>query len=138
MTSEYNPFRGNEYVTLDTASMVNNRPVYKINPLGGITKYIKKEDDKRDFKDGDLESMINFDLDSTKMLIDDSLDITDKLRPRITKTTRIYKGGSWKDRVYWLNPTTRRYLDQTKSANDIGFRCAMSMIGANDQVKKKK
>ena len=138
VTSEYNPFRGNEYVTLDTASMVNNRPVYKINPLGGITKYIKKEDDKRDFKDGDLESMINFDLDSTKMLIDDSLDITDKLRPRITKTTRIYKGGSWKDRVYWLNPTTRRYLDQTKSANDIGFRCAMSMIGANDQVKKKK
>ena len=138
VTSEYNPFRGNEYVTLDTASMVNNRPVYKINPLGGITKYNKKEDDKRDFKDGDIESMINFDLDSTKMLIDDSLDITDKLRPQITKTTRVYKGGSWKDRVYWLNPTTRRYLDQTRSANDIGFRCAMSMIGANDQVKKKK
>lgn len=138
VTSEYNPFRGNEYVTLDTVAMVNNRPIYKINPLGGITKYIKSEDDKRDFKDGDLESMINFDLDSTKMLLDDSLDITDKLRPQITKTTRVYKGGSWKDRVYWLNPTTRRYLDQSRSANDIGFRCAMSMIGANDKVKKRK
>lgn len=139
VTSEYNPFRGNEYMTLDSVGLDSrNKPLYKINAWGGITKYVKSENDKRDFKDGDLESMINFDLDSTKMLVDDSLDITDKLRPQITKTTRVYKGGSWKDRVYWLNPTTRRYLDQTRSANDIGFRCAMSMIGANDQVKKKK
>jgi len=51
------------------------------------------------------------------------------LRPRITNKTRVYKGGSWKDRIYWLNPSTRRYLDEDKSSNDIGFRCAMSMIG---------
>lgn len=42
--------------------------------------------------------------------------------------SRVYKGGSWKDPRYWLHPSTRRYLDRSASANDIGFRCAMSMI----------
>ena len=57
--------------------------------------------------------------------------------PRVLKR-KIVKGGSWKDRVYWLSPSTRRFLDQDKSANDIGFRCAMSMIGSiDDQTQKK-
>lgn len=41
--------------------------------------------------------------------------------------SRVYKGGSWKDPIYWLHPASRRYLDKSASANDIGFRCAMSM-----------
>ena len=41
----------------------------------------------------------------------------------------MYKGGSWKDRPYWLNPGTRRYLDQDKSNSTIGFRCAISAFG---------
>ena len=57
------------------------------------------------------------------------IDPSDILAPRITKTARVYKGGSWKDRIYWLNPSTRRYLDQDKSSNTIGFRCAMSILG---------
>ena len=28
----------------------------------------------------------------------------------ISDRARVYKGGSWKDRVYWLNPGTRRFL----------------------------
>jgi hypothetical protein len=28
-----------------------------------------------------------------------------------------------------LNPGTRRFLDQDKSTNDIGFRCVMSYLG---------
>jgi len=45
-----------------------------------------------------------------------------------SEDSRVYKGGSWKDPVYWLHPASRRYLDRNKSANDIGFRCAMSMV----------
>lgn len=60
------------------------------------------------------------------------VDPTDKLAPRITDRTRVYKGGSWKDRIYWLNPSTRRYLDQDKCSSQIGFRCAMSTLG--DQI----
>jgi len=47
----------------------------------------------------------------------------------INNQARVYKGGSWKDRIHWLTPGTRRYLDQNKSANDIGFRCAMDLMG---------
>jgi gliding motility-associated lipoprotein GldJ len=48
----------------------------------------------------------------------------------IDDNTRVYKGGSWKDRPYWLIPGTRRYLDENKSKNDLGFRCAMTHVGS--------
>ena len=47
----------------------------------------------------------------------------------ISNKSRVYKGGSWKDRPYWLNPGTRRFLDQDKSSSTIGFRCAISAFG---------
>ena len=49
--------------------------------------------------------------------------------PRISDRTRVYKGGGWKDRTYWLGPGTRRPMDERKSANDLGFRCAMTHLG---------
>merc|ERR1712166_726728 len=48
----------------------------------------------------------------------------------VTDRTRVFKGGSWKDRAYWLNPGTRRFLDQDQSTDAIGFRCAMDRVGA--------
>ena len=56
-------------------------------------------------------------------------DPTDMLAPKITKNTRVYKGGSWRDRIYWLNPASRRYMEQDRSSSTIGFRCAMSTVG---------
>lgn len=47
----------------------------------------------------------------------------------ITDRLRVYKGGSWKDRAYWLNPGSRRYLDEREAASDLGFRCAMTRLG---------
>jgi hypothetical protein len=105
------------------------------------------EDDVRNFKDGDPTSMILTDFaqfgDTTGLsnLVDKSkvkIDPTDILRPKVTNKTRVYKGGSWKDRVYWLNPSTRRFMDQDKCTNDIGFRCAMSMIGSYENAETKK
>jgi formylglycine-generating enzyme required for sulfatase activity len=43
---------------------------------------------------------------------------------------RVYKGGSWKDRAYWMVPGTRRFLDQKQSTNWLGFRCAMDRVGS--------
>ena len=60
------------------------------------------------------------------------IDPTDIYAPKITVNTRVYKGGSWNDRVYWLHPSSRRYLDANKSKSTLGFRCAMSTIG--DQI----
>jgi len=48
----------------------------------------------------------------------------------VTDRTRVFKGGSWKDRAYWLNPGTRRFLDQDQSTDAVGFRCAMDRVGA--------
>ena len=133
VVAEYNSFRGNVYLTpRATGKDQFGRNVYQIDSLGRIAN---DSIDFRDFKDGDPQSQINFSLANTNLLARDTMDITDILRPVISKNTRIYKGGSWKDRVYWLNPSTRRYLDQDKAANDIGFRCAMSMIGNIEQKK---
>jgi len=48
----------------------------------------------------------------------------------INNKARVYKGGSWRDRAYWLSPGTRRYLDQELSTDFIGFRCAMDRVGS--------
>jgi gliding motility-associated lipoprotein GldJ len=48
----------------------------------------------------------------------------------VTDHTRVYKGGSWKDRAYWMNAGTRRFLDEERSGSHIGFRCAMVRVGS--------
>lgn len=133
--AEYNSFRGNIY----TYPKRNDAGKVEIDSLGCVGVVFTEKDDKRDFKDGDLTSRIDTDypLDTTWT---DTLnarpewktDPTDILVPRMSKNARVYKGGSWNDRVYWLNPSSRRFLDQDASNNQIGFRCAMSILGEND------
>ena len=48
----------------------------------------------------------------------------------ITNRSRVYKGGGWDDRAYYLIPGTRRFLDERQSSASIGFRCAMDRMGA--------
>ena len=47
----------------------------------------------------------------------------------VTDNSKVYKGGSWIDRAYWMVPGTRRFLDQSLSTATIGFRCAMDRLG---------
>ena len=47
----------------------------------------------------------------------------------ITDRSRVYKGGGWDDRAYYLIPGTRRFLDERQSSASIGFRCAMDRMG---------
>lgn len=44
--------------------------------------------------------------------------------------SKVYKGGSWNDLAYWLNPAARRFMDQDEASAEVGFRCAMTMVGA--------
>jgi gliding motility-associated lipoprotein GldJ len=48
----------------------------------------------------------------------------------IDNEVRVYKGGSWRDREYWLDPAQRRYFPQDMATDDIGFRNAMSKVGS--------
>ena len=48
----------------------------------------------------------------------------------IDDRARVYKGGSWRDRAYWMSPGTRRFLNEAHSRDDLGFRCAMTRVGS--------
>jgi gliding motility-associated lipoprotein GldJ len=122
------------------------------------------ESDNRNFRDGDIESTRLFarfggddeeDSDSRpessamydapthpQIRIDEegalvrTKDKSSKRTSLITDEVRVYKGGSWKDRAYWLDPAQRRYLPQYIATDYIGFRCAMTRLGSKSKVKK--
>ena len=55
----------------------------------------------------------------------------------INDNVYVYKGGSWKDRAYWLDPAQRRFYPQDQATDFIGFRCAMSRVGSKTFNMKK-
>ncbi|OBX21941.1 gliding motility lipoprotein GldJ [Bizionia algoritergicola] len=79
----------------------------------------------------------NVETDSTGALIRE-YDRSDKRTSLINDEVRVYKGGSWKDREYWLDPAQRRYFPQNMATDYIGFRCAMSRVGSKSENKNKK
>ncbi|WOC39813.1 gliding motility lipoprotein GldJ [Polaribacter sp. HL-MS24] len=54
----------------------------------------------------------------------------------ISNNTRVYKGGSWSDREYWLDPAQRRYLPEYMASNYIGFRCVTDRFGPMTSEKR--
>lgn len=59
-----------------------------------------------------------------------------KRRTLISDQTRVYKGGSWADREYWLDPAQRRYLPEYMATNYIGFRCVTDKLGPMTYKKR--
>jgi formylglycine-generating enzyme required for sulfatase activity len=74
-----------------------------------------KKSDVRNYNDGDTLSLYVYDYGRTSLINDDS---------------KVYKGGSWADRAYWLAPGTRRFMQANRSSSTIGFRCAMDRLGS--------
>jgi gliding motility-associated lipoprotein GldJ len=121
------------------------------------------ESDQRNFRDGDKRSNRNFYnfgmeteegvaqnttnemYNSPQHLVEsDSLGGLirqyDKANDRTTlinDNVRVYKGGSWRDRNYWLDPAQRRYFPQDMATDYIGFRNAMSRVGSKSQKGKR-
>jgi formylglycine-generating enzyme required for sulfatase activity len=129
---EFNPHRGNvitEYRRDANGNLMRNE-------FGELIKDTIAGLDYRNYKDGDPNSQISESGSWSNMQENktDGMYIQDD-RPGafsslINDEVRVYKGGSWKDRPYWLVPGTRRYLEQTKNQNDLGFRCAMTRVGS--------
>jgi gliding motility-associated lipoprotein GldJ len=117
--------------------------------------------DNRNYRDGDKQSTRYFDfgsseegeakLPSEKKMYDspehnvstDSIgnmvrkfDKSSKRTTLVNDDVRVYKGGSWRDRAYWLDPAQRRYFPQDMATDYIGFRCAMSRVGPKSDKKK--
>lgn len=155
---EYNSFRGNEY----KAPILNENTqegkkvlVPVIDSLGRVKYVIPAERDSvgkytkydvRNYGDGDARSSMNSESwktpvdpeKATRLMYDPDENAEGLLSSKVTNRSRVYKGGSWKDRAFWLNPSQRRYLDQGKSTSDIGFRCAMTRLGDQGAYGKKK
>jgi len=127
---EFQPFRGN---VITEPRRDNNGDLMR-NEYGEIIHDTIA--DYRNFRDGSKESQIvesgDWNLEEEKRTLDMYIqdDRPGSFSSLISDEVRVYKGGSWKDRAYWLVPGTRRYLEQTKAQNDLGFRCAMTRVGS--------
>ncbi|QYJ68525.1 gliding motility lipoprotein GldJ [Flavobacterium litorale] len=114
--------------------------------------------DNRNYRDGDVQSSRYFSYDANEEDgLDDNRKMYDSPKHYVgadsignmerqwdessTRTTlvndnvRIFKGGSWRDRAYWLDPSQRRYFPQDMATDYIGFRCAMSKVGPKSNKK---
>ncbi len=142
---EFRPFRGNVYTVKERDADGNiaekdslgRVPVRQMTAEENLNRANYKRSDLRNYKDGDIESSISTlqegqvdpDKSTSKMYFQGDPITKEGLTTRISDNSRVYKGGSWRDRAYWLIPGTRRYLDQSESRDDLGFRCAMSHLG---------
>ncbi len=133
-------------------------------PVDEKETYLRQNFDKsdeRNYRDGDKQSTRYFDFGNTdegaklpdsKRMYDapkhnvtvDSLgnmsrkfDKSNKRTTLVNDEVRVYKGGSWRDRAYWLDPAQRRYFPQDMATDYIGFRCAMSRVGPKADKKKR-
>lgn len=136
--AEFNPYRGNVF----QSPVLNEDGTAAPKDSLGRMRYRNQTDaelanrenyrtaDNRNFNDGDLKSRISGDIDWRNTENDRGThdmyynDGKGEITTLIDDEARVYKGGSWKDRAYWLNPGSRRYMNQKRSSNDIGFRCA--------------
>ncbi|HZH73766.1 MAG TPA: SUMF1/EgtB/PvdO family nonheme iron enzyme [Mariniphaga sp.] len=127
---EFQPFRGNvitEYRRGDDGQLL--RDEYGELVRDTIADY-------RNVKDGSFESLpiesgswnAEQDRGTSDMYVSD--ESPGGFSSFINDEVRVYKGGSWKDRAYWLVPGTRRYLEQSNAQNDLGFRCVMDRTGS--------
>ena len=134
-------------VKIDT--MPNNKLFIKALP--GEVKYTEidsvdsqlrsnfKNAYNKNFMDGDDGSKTDSENEMYKFAVDSKGEIIsdeEKVKSLVSDKTRVIKGGSWKDRSYWLDPAQRRYLPEFMASDYIGFRCAMSYLGEN-KIKKR-
>ena len=125
--NEIRPFRGNKYQrvmlqddgTLEEKDTIGHLPYKDVSPgeLQANGRYETRSGDLNNYKDGDSLSNFTYAY-GTNTLINDS--------------TKVYKGGSWADRAFWLSPGTRRYMQGNLSSATIGFRCVMDRLGSPD------
>ncbi len=160
--SDMNYYRGNIYTKpigpdgktevikdADIDTMPNNKLYVKSLP-GEVQFSEIDEDDAKlrpnfkraynpDFLDGDDESNLPNAGEMYKFAVDENDKVIteqDKVKSLVSDQTRVIKGGSWKDREYWLDPAQRRYLPEFMAADFIGFRCAMSYMGESKMKKR--
>ncbi|HKK57884.1 MAG TPA: SUMF1/EgtB/PvdO family nonheme iron enzyme [Salinivirga sp.] len=142
--NEFRPFRGNVFKTQvrdaegkiarkDSLGRIQYRPVTDEEAYG---RRNYRQADNINYMDGDLASSIYYNEEDaargegSQRMYYTGKDLQDpNAASLINDHTRVYKGGGWRDRIYWLSPGTRRYLQEDDARDDLGFRCAMTRLG---------
>jgi len=140
VVAEHRPFRGNVFQNPETDAdgnlvMDDFMRISRVDDNEARRNY--RVADNRSHRDGDLMSSLfigeegaQLDPEQAQALAREQQMYLYGETSLINDQSRVFKGGSWKDRVYWINPGTRRFLDQNDATNDIGFRCAMDRVGS--------
>ncbi len=87
-----------------------------------------READNIDYEDGDFASSIYYQDPSYEEKGNRMYDWGKTTL--ISDRARVYKGGAWDDRAFYIQPSTRRFLDEREATATIGFRCAMTRVGS--------
>ena len=120
---DMNSFRGNIFKKLETNP---DGTLVPKDSLGRLKVVVESDDDLAnrrnyrkayalDFMDGDSSSEVVYGY-GTSTLINDK--------------ARVYKGGGWEDRAFYLSPGSRRFLNEDQASKNIGFRCAQIRVGS--------
>lgn len=126
---DVSPYRGNKYMKM----YKNQNGEAEVDSTGRVKMTQVTDEESRgrrnyqrgnviNFLDGDTLSMASYGYGRTTLVSDKS---------------RVYKGGSWNDRAYWLSPGTRRYMEEDQASSMVGFRCAMDRMGSPEGNKRK-
>ena len=124
--NDFRPFRGNAYedykriaedFTLEEKDSIGHIPTRMIDneELAAREKFDGNTADLRDYLDGDSASQFTYNYGNNTLIKNES---------------KVYKGGSWNDRAYWMSPGTRRFMQAYQSSASIGFRCVMDRLGS--------
>jgi len=146
--TDFRPFRGNVFQTQvrDADGVLEDKDSLGRIKMRDVT--VAESKDRRNYRSSDNRSYLDGDYTSN-LVIGDSWIPEDNEDNQtaggnttqakmydygntsmINDKARVYKGGSWKDRQYWLSPGNRRFLDENLSNDFIGFRCAMTRVGS--------
>jgi formylglycine-generating enzyme required for sulfatase activity len=123
------PVRGNKFQTLQK----NESGEAEVDSMGRVKMRDVTDAESRNRRNYQRGNVINF-------LDGDSLSNSTYgygQTTLISDRTRVFKGGSWNDRAYWLSPGTRRYLEEEQASSTIGFRCAMDRMGSPEGNKRR-
>jgi gliding motility-associated lipoprotein GldJ len=154
--SEFNPFRGNYYMTkqlLEDGTVaerdsVGNIPQVPVSDFKNDRRRNYRQADNINYLDGDWASLYdvetwipegkNSNSEATDRMYrkDQASASANAVYSLVGDHARIVKGGSWKDINWWMSSGHRRYLDEDESAAYIGFRCAMDRLGAPTSSKR--
>ena len=137
---DFNPVRGNVFMKKFVDSISGQ---YQLDSMGRI-KYVPMSDEdnkgrynytrsyNKNFNDGDIRSRAVSDWKAQDSL--HSLGMYnaqgEAMTSLVSDQSRIFKGGGWRDKAYWLSPGNKRFLHEESSRDDLGFRCAMDRMGA--------